>query len=172
MKIVLRIFGIISILIAVLFCALSVHRAGLDKEDAVTELAEANALLAKYKTDAAAIGGEAETYMKEQVAGAEKQIAEAPSGSTYTILQVLLSAMLVLALVFGVMLFRTSVPRSQQLLLLAVALLLAAYFLSPDIKRGPYGGMESRTLALMSGIPVIVAGLFALLVAKRNIAIK
>lgn len=170
MKTVFRIFGIISLLVAMLFCTLSIYRTYKDGEEAQTELNEANAQLKTYHDQAASIGGEAEKYMKDQVADVERQINEAPSGTTYTIVTVLLCILLIIALVSGVSLFRANLPLSQKLLIASVVLLAAAYFLSPDIKRGPYGGMENRTLALLSGIPVIVTALFAFLVAKKTVS--
>lgn len=170
MKTAFRIFGVITLLVAMLFCTLSIYRTAKDGQEAETELTEARAQLKTYHDQAASVGGEAETYMKEQVAGIEKQIDEAPSGTTYTIVLVLLSALLIAALVSGVLLFRTNLPLSQKLLIGSVALLLAAYFVSPDIARGPYGGMENRTLALMSGIPAILTALFAFLTARKTVS--
>lgn len=168
MKTASRILGIIVILIALLTCAMSIYRANLDKEETVASLTEANAAIAKLKQEGTQLGGEAKTYIDQQIAEAEKMIAEAPSASTYTILSIFLGVLLVLALAFGVFLFRPNLKLVQQLLIASVIILVVTYFMSPDIKRGTYGGMESRTLALISGIPVVLAGVFALLVAKKS----
>lgn len=173
MKIVLRIFGILAIVIALVTCGMSIYRTGLDKEELAegqTELAEAQKQLTTLKEMAKTMTGESKVEMDKKVAEAEAAINSIPSATTYTIIQVLIAVLLVLALAFGVFLFRTNLKVSQQLLIASVVLLIAAYFISPDLKRGEYSGMASRTLALVSGIPVVIAGLCAFLVAKRNVA--
>ena len=169
MKTVLRIFGIIIIVISLVTCSLSIYRAQLDKEDVVTAMSGANEQLAKYKEQAQSMTGETKAMLDEEIAKAEKQIQEQPSASTYLIIQIFLAVLLVLALAFGVFLFRPNLKLVTQLLGAAVIVTVVTYFMSPDIARGPYGGMESRTAALISGIPVVIVGLFALLVAKRSI---
>lgn len=169
MKTVFRIFGILAILISLLTCGLSISRSQDDKEDLAKEMAEVKAQMAKAKEQAAETSGETKAYMDAELAKVEKKMNEGPSESTYLIIEIFLSALLILALAFGVFLFRPN-PKTAQLLIGAVIITAVIYFISPDIKRGPYGGMESKTLALVSGIPVIIAGLFAFLVAKRSIA--
>ena len=169
MKTVFRIFGIIAILFSMLTCGMSIYRAQLDKEDVKTELADVNAQLAKFREQINGTTGEAKTFLEQELAKVEKQIQEQPSPSTYLILQIFLSVLLILALAFGVFLFRPNLKLTTQLLVVAVIVLVVTYFMSPDIKRGPYGGMDSRTLALLSGIPVVVAGLFAFLTAKKSV---
>ncbi|UPT71892.1 MAG: hypothetical protein M0D53_06210 [Flavobacterium sp. JAD_PAG50586_2] len=173
MKTVFRIFGILAIVIALVTCGMSIYRAGLDKEDLAegqTELAEAQKQLITLKEMASTMTGESKVEMDKKVAEAEAAINSIPSATTYTIVQALIAALLVLALAFGVFLFRTNLKLSQQLLIASVILLLATYFISPDLKRGEYSGLPSRTLALLSGVPVVIAGLCAFLVAKRNTA--
>ena len=171
MKTVFRIFGIIAVLISLAMCAMSVYRTGEDKKDLKeneTQIVNAKAQLETLKEQTKIMTGESKVQMDAQVAAAQKQIDTMPSQTTYTIVQGLLSAMLLLALIFAVFLFRPNLKLTGQLLGAAVLLLLLAYFLSPDIKRGEYSGMASRTLALVSGIPVIISGLFAYGVAKKN----
>jgi hypothetical protein len=168
MKTVFRIFGIIVILISLVTCSLSIYRAQLDKEDTVTALTEVNAQLAKFKEQINTTSGEEKVFLEQELAKTEKQISEQPSASTYLIVQIFLSVLLALALTFGVFLFRPNLKTTIQLLGAAIIVTVLTYFMSPDIARGPYGGMESRTAALISGIPVIIAGLFALLVAQRS----
>ena len=105
-----------------------------------------------------------------QIAGFEKELENVPSATAYTVVQLLLFVLLVLSLVFAVFLFRPNLKLSNLLFFAAVILTIIAFFASPDIKRGEYGGMPSRTLALLSGIPVVITGLFALLVAKRSVS--
>ncbi len=171
MKTVLRIFGIIIILISLLTCSMSIYRAQLDKDklaDEQTELAEAKNNIDKLKKEAENMTGESKKQIDEQIAGFEKELENIPSETAYLIVQVLLSILLVLSLAFAVFLFRANLKLSSQLFYVAVILTIVAFLVSPDLKRGEYGGMESRTLALLSGIPVAIAGLFAILVAKRT----
>lgn len=171
MKTVFRIFGVLALLIALLTCSMSVYRAGLDKEKLAakqTEMADAQAKLASFKAEVEKMSGASKTEMEQQIAQAEQELSEVPAESTYLILQIFLSALLLSALAFGVLLFRPKLKPTIQLLAVAVILCAVCYFISPDLKRGEYGGFESKTLALLSGIPVIVAGLFSLLVAKRT----
>lgn len=173
MKTVLRIFGILAIVIALVTCGMSIYRAGLDKEELAegqTEIVEAQKQLTALKEMAKTMTGESKVEMDQKVAEAETALNSIPSASTYTIVQALIAALLVLAIAFGVFLFRTNLKLSQQLLIASVVLLLATYFISPDLKRGEYSGLPSRTLALLSGVPVVIAGLCAFLVAKRNTA--
>lgn len=171
MKTAFRIFGILAILIALLTCSMSIYRANLDKGKLAgqeQEMADARVQIAAFKEQVKMMTGESKTQMDEQIATAEKALNELPSSSTYLILEVLLTGLLLLALAFGVFLFRPNLKLATALFWAAVVVTIAAVFLSPDIKRGTYGGLESRTLALLSGIPVVVTGLCAFLVAKKN----
>lgn len=172
MKTVLRIFGVIVILIALLTGAMSIWRANRDKDDlreSQTQMAQAKEQLALLKDEVKNMTGESKVQMDEQIAAVEEGMETLPSESTYIIVQVLLGALLVLALAFGVFLFRPDLKLSTMLLGVSVVLLLAAYFISPDLKRGEYSGLPSRTLALLAGIPVVLAGFFAFLVAKKTV---
>lgn len=168
MKTIFRIFGIIVILISLVTCSLSISRAQDDKEDVVTAMTAVNAQLAKYKEQINASTGETKTFLEQELAKTEKQLQEQPSASTYLIVQIFLCVLLLLALTFGVFLFRPNLNLNTQLVGAAIVVTLVTYFMSPDIARGPYGGMDSRTAALVSGIPVILAGLFAFGVAKKS----
>jgi drug/metabolite transporter superfamily protein YnfA len=173
MKTLFRIIGILAIVISLVTCGMSIYRSGLDKEDLAEEqpqLVEAQKQLASLKEMAKTMTGESKVEMDKKVAEAEEAMASVPSASTYTIIQIFISAMLALALIFGVFLFRTNLKLSQQLLIASVVLLVVTYFISPDLKRGEYSGFASRTLALISGIPVIIAGLCAWMVARKSVA--
>ncbi|HEX8561609.1 MAG TPA: hypothetical protein VF676_01400 [Flavobacterium sp.] len=170
MKTVFRILGVVMVLIALLACTMSISRANADKEDAVEMQAE----LAQHKTDldqlrkmATEMTGESKTEMDADIAKAEKALNEVPTESTYLIVQVLLLGLLSLAVVFAIFLFRPNLKLALPLLLVSVALLLAAYLGSPSAERGKYSGLPSNTLALISGIPVVMAGLFSFLVARK-----
>lgn len=173
MKTVLKIFGIIVILISLLTCSMSIYRAQIDKDDLVeleTQIAEAKTQMATLKEQVKSMTGESKTELDEEIARIEKMIDTVPSATTYTIVQIILSVLLVLSLVFGVFLFKTNLKLSNQLFLAAVILTILAFFVSPDLERGQYSGMASRTLALLSGIPVVIAGLFSVLVAKKSVS--
>lgn len=167
MKTLARIFGILAILISLLTCVLSFHRAGLDKTDAETELAEANKQLDDFRQKVNGETGETKVFLDQQIKEAEKIIADAPSGSAYIIVQIFIAVLILLSLTFGVFLFKTNRKLALQLLAGAVIVTIVLYFASPDIPRGKYSGMASRSLALLSGIPVIVAGLCAVLAARK-----
>jgi hypothetical protein len=173
MKTVFRIFGTLAVLIAILTCSLSISRANDDKKDVAaeqTQMVAAQQQLASLKEQAKMMTGESKVQLDKQVADVEAIMNSAPSETTYLIVQVLLAGLLLSALAFALFLFRPNLKMATQLLGVAAILLLAAYFVSPDIKRGEYSGIESRTAALISGIPVLIAGLFAFLVAKKNAA--
>ncbi|NMH28637.1 hypothetical protein [Flavobacterium silvaticum] len=168
MKIVARIFGIITILFALLTCSVSIYSAGVHKEKTEKELIEARQQMDEFKAQAATTSGETKAYLDEKIATAEKMISEAPSGSTYLIVQIFLAVLLVLTIVFAYLLFKPNMSLVTKLVVAAVLVAVIVYFASPDIKRGQHSGFEDRTFALISGIPVVVAGLFALLVAKKS----
>ncbi len=173
MKTVLRIFGIIVILISLLTCSMSIYRAHIDREELIAqqaELGEVKTKLAALKEEAKVMTGESKVQMDEEIATIENALQQVPSSSAYFAVEVLLLVLLVMALIFGFLLFRPNLKRSNQLFLVAVILTIIVFFVSPDIKRGAYSGLPSRTLALLSGIPVVIAGLFALLVAKRSVS--
>lgn len=173
MKSVLRIFGILAILIALVTCGMSIYRTGLDKEDLAEgkrERAEAQKQVAMLKEMAKTMTGESKVKMDNKIAEAEAAINSVPSASTYTIVQGLIAVLLVLAMVFGVFLFRTNLKLSQQLLIASMVLLVVTYLVSPDFKRSGYSGMACRSLALLSAIPVVIAGLCAYLAAQRDTA--
>jgi Flp pilus assembly protein TadB len=167
MKTLLRIFGILILLIATGICAMSIWRANEDREELAQDMANAKVELAKYQEQANQMTGEARDFVTQQIAEAEKKLTEAASPSTYVILEIFLSALLILGLAFGVFLFRPN-PNVVKLLGVAAVLVIVTYFVSPDIKRGTYGGADSRTLALMSGIPVLIVGLLALVIARKS----
>ena len=172
MKTVLRIFGIIIILISLLTCSLSIYRAQRDKNELAevqVELTEAKAKMDQLKKEVEGMTGESKTELDEQIANFEKEFSNLPSATSYTVVQVILSALLILSLVFAVFLFKANLKLSSSLFYASVILTIVAFFVSPDIERGEYGGMASRTLALLSGIPVVIAGLFAFIIAKKSI---
>jgi hypothetical protein len=169
MKTVFKIFGVIAILISVSMCYMSIDRSQDDKVETATALTEVNAQIAKFRELVNSSTGETKTLLAQELANTEKQIHDQPSPSTYFIIQIFLSVLLLLALSFGVFLFRPNLTLSKQLVALAVVVLLVTYFMSPDIQRGEYSGANSRTLALISGIPVVIAGLFSILAARLTL---
>lgn len=169
MKTFFRIIGMVAIIISLAMGGLAISRSQDDKEDLEKGMAEAKSKIAEAKKQAGEISGETKAYMEEELAKAEKQINEGPSESTYFIMQIFFSVLLLLSLAFGVFLFRPNL-KTIQLVAGAVLLTVILYFIAPDIKRGEYGGIEDKTMALVVGIPVIIAGLFAFLVAKRSIS--
>lgn len=168
MKTVLKIFGIIAVLIALGAGAASIYRAGIDKEKLAEQEKQATNEIEKYKEDTKNYTGETKALMDEEIAKAEEKLKEAPSSSSYTILQFLHVLLLLVTLAFAVFLFRPNSKLTTQLLIATVVVILAAYFISPDIKRGMYGGAETKTLVLISGFPIIITGLFAFLIAKKS----
>jgi hypothetical protein len=171
MKTVLRIFGVIIILISLLTCSMSIYRANLDKNDLTenqAKLTETQEKLTLLKEEVKNMTGESKVEMDEQITEMEELLNSIPAASTYTIVAALLVILLLLSLTFGVLLFRTNLNYSNLFFWTAAFLTIIVFFVSPDVKRGEYGGLPSRTLALLSGIPVVIAGLFAILIAKRN----
>lgn len=170
MRTLAKIFGTLVILFALLACSMSIYRAQRDKDKLEAQLTEARQQIEEYKSQATTMTGAAKTYLDEQIATAEKTLQEAPSASTYQIVQVFLSVLLALSVAYMVLLFRPNRKLVLQLLIGSIVVAFIVYFASPDIKRGQYSGMDSRTLALLSGIPVVLAGLLALAVAKVAVA--
>ncbi len=171
MKTLSRIFGILILLIALGACVMTIWRADKDKDEAAqaqTQITAAQTQLNTLKEAVKTLNGESKTEMDAQIAEAEKKIDAIPTPSTYLIVEIFLSALLALSLVFAFFLFRPNLNLIVKLMGAAVLLTLAAYLITPDIERGPYGGANGRTLALISGIPVILVGLCALLVAKKS----
>lgn len=171
MKTTVRIFGIFIILFVLLASSASIWRAQRDKDELSESrelIAEAQQSLVLLKEQAKTMTGESKTQIESQIAEAESGIQKIPSESTYTIVQVLFGACIVLSIVFGVFLFRPNLKSSKTLLVASILLLLATYFISPDIEGGKYSGFSSRTLALISGIPLVVLGLFAFWIAKKK----
>lgn len=171
MRAALRIFGILVILFALLFGVMSIWRAQRDKNDlreSRMEIVEAEQNLSLLKEEAKNMTGESKTQIDEQIATAEEGLKKLPSESVYTTVQILLGFLVVISLILGVFLFRPNLKFSRIFLVASVVLSLAAYFASPDLKRGEYSGLPSRTLALLTGIPVIIVAVFAFLIAKNK----
>lgn len=89
------------------------------------------------------------------------------SGWNYWILELLLSALLLIAVVFGRLLFRPDLERATQFLWATVIVLIAALFISSGIKKD-FRGLEGNSLSLLAGIPVLLAGISASLMAKKE----
>ncbi len=172
MKIVARIFGIISILVALLFCGLSIHVTERDKNDTIEEMAQAQKQLDEFQTQINTTTGETKAFLEGEMAKAQKIVADAPQPSTYLIIEIFLGVLILLALTFGVLLFGKNPKLVMQLAAAAVLVTLVTYFASPDVERGITGGMTNKALALTSGIPVVIAGLWALLAAKKSASAK
>ena len=173
MKTVLRIFGVITVIIALAFGSLSVKRSLDDKQDAqqaVAQMADAQKQLDAFKEMSKSMTGESKTQIDQQITDAQAKLDNVPSPGAYSGVIGLLLALMALAIIFGVLLFKTNLGLTTKLCLAAVGVMLSCYFLAPDLERGLYGGMKTPTLALMTGIPVIIAGLFAFFVAKRKMA--
>lgn len=171
MKTVLRIFGILVILLALLAGAATIWRAERDKNDlkeSQTEIAQAQQQLVLLKEEVKNMTGESKVQMEEQIATAEAGMKNLPSESAYMAVQALLAFLIFSSLVIGVFLFRPNLKLSSILMALSFVLLLACYFVSPNLKGGEYSGLAIRTLVLISGIPVCIAALFAFLIAKKK----
>lgn len=171
MRTALRIFGILAILFALLAGTMSIWRAERDKDDireSQTEIAETQQSLSLLKEEAKNMTGESKAQMEEQIATAEAGMKKLPSESVYTTVQFLLGFLVVISVLLGVFLFRPNLKFSRMLLVSSVVLLLAAYFASPNLERGEYSGLPSRTLALLTGIPVVIVAVFAFLIAKNK----
>lgn len=168
MKTAYRICGTLIVLLCLFFCSLSISKAQQDKEDVVATKTAANAQIARYKEQAQSIAVETKAMLDEQISKAKQQLQEQPSASTYFIIQIFLSVLLLLALTFGVLLFRPDSNLTAQLIGASALVTLVTYFMSPNNTRVSYGDMATGTSVLLSGIPVVIAGLFALLAAKRN----
>lgn len=171
MKIFLKVIGVIVVLIATLASGAGAYRADLDKSKLIeskAEFAQAESQLATLKENVKVMTGESKTEMDAQIAELEDMIAKIPSESTYGLLTALFAGLIVVSLAFGYFLFRPKMKPLTLFLAVASILFIAAYIVSPDIKTGPYGGAESRTLALVAGIPVMIAGLISLAVAKMK----
>jgi uncharacterized membrane protein YidH (DUF202 family) len=171
MRTALRIFGILVILFALLFGTMSIWRAQRDKDDlreSRMEIVKAEQSLSLLKEEAKNMTGESKTQIDEQIATAEEGLKKLPSESVYTTVQMLLGFLVVISLILSVFLFRPNLNFSRMLLVSSVVLLLAAYFASPNLERGEYSGLPSRTLALLTGIPVVIAAVFAFLIAKNK----
>lgn len=171
MKILFRIFGILAILMALTMGGLAISRCQEDKESLNAETTEAKAKITELKQQSAGFTGETKTTLDEEISKAETELSKAPSSSSFLIMQVFISVLLILAVAFGAFLFK---PNSKTIHGVAGALIITIllYFIAPDIKRGEYGGMEDKTMALMVGVPTLIAGLFAFLIAPKNIAAK
>ena len=172
MKTVFKIFGIIIVLISLLTCSMSIYRAQMDKDDLAesqTQIAEAKTQMATLKDQVKTMTGASKTELYAEIERIEKMLDTVPSATTYTIVQIMLAVLLILSLVFAVFLFKTNLKLSNQLFWATVILTIITFFVSPDLERGQYSGLSSRTLALLSGIPVVIAGLFSVLVAKKSI---
>lgn len=169
MKTVLKIFGIIAVLIALGAGAASIYRAGIDKEKLTKEETEAKAEIEKFKEKTETFTGATKAEMDQKIADAEEELKSAPSSSSLMIVQILHVLLLFITLAFAIFLFRSNLKLTTQLLIAAIVIVLAAYFISPDIKRGSLtGGLSTQALVLTSGIPTIITGLFAFLIAKKN----
>ncbi|TPD69988.1 hypothetical protein [Flavobacterium microcysteis] len=171
MKTTVRIFGIFIILFVLLASSASIWRSQRDKDELRESqelIAQAQQSLTLMKEEVKNMTGESKLEMENQIAEAESGIKKLPSESTFTIVQVLFGASMVLSIVFGVFLFRPNLKSSKTLLVMSILLLLATYFISPDIEGGKYSGFSNRTLALITGIPLIVLALFAFWIAKKK----
>ncbi|THD29988.1 hypothetical protein [uncultured Flavobacterium sp.] len=171
MKTTVRILGVFIILLILFASAASIWRAERDKtelRESQAAIAEAQQSLALLKEEAKNMTGESKVQIESQIAEAESDIKKLPAESTFTIVQVLFGASMLLSIVFGVFLFRPNLKSSKTLLVASILLLLATYFISPDIDGGKYSGFSRRTLALITGIPLIVVALFAFWIAKKK----
>lgn len=92
----------------------------------------------------------------------EKEMEGYPSKWNYWMLELLLSGLVLLSLIFGLLLFYPNLKRTKQLLWTTVFVLIAAVFLSSEIKS------KTNSLVIIAGIPVIVTGVFSSFVIKRD----
>lgn len=169
MKTFLKIIGVIVVLVALVTSAAGAYRANLDRTELVENKAELDnvmAQLAKLKEEVKIMTGESKTEMDAEIAKYEEMLAAVPSESTYSLLTALFGGLVLISLAFGFFLFKPNMKSVTLFVGVAAVLFIATYIVSPDIETGPYGGAESRTLALVAGVPVMLAGLISLAVAK------
>ncbi|WP_412464066.1 hypothetical protein [Flavobacterium mekongense] len=173
MKTVLRFFGLIFALISLLTCSMSIYRAQLDKEKLTenqAKIVDIQNQMAKLKTEVKIMSGESKLKINAEIKKLEKIIDSLPTATNYTVVQVILSLLLILSLTFSVLMFKTNLDLSDQLFYTSVILTILAFFASPDLDRDQYSTLPSRTLALLSGIPVVIVGYFAICVTKKPLA--
>ncbi|WP_264520193.1 hypothetical protein [Flavobacterium sp. N1994] len=85
----------------------------------------------------------------------------------YWLLQFLELILIVITLSFAVLLFRPNVKLTSHLLWATVLVLIVISCISSGINRN-FGGLESYSLSIVTGIPVILSGVCSLLVMKND----
>jgi len=171
MKIVLRIFGTIALLVALLFSGGSAWRNFRDAGDAAafeTEVVAKKAEIEKLRKDLEAMPeGDGKTYIQEQITAGEAIINEIPSSTHFTMSGLMMVLLFVVSLIAGILLYKPR-PLATVIFLATIAVSLLAYLVAPDMKETMTGGAANKTLAIASAVPAILCGLFAFLIAKKS----
>jgi hypothetical protein len=166
MKIVLRIFGILAVIVAVGMGTLGVVRNFRDAADAKefeASLGETQKEITQLKEQVKQATGEEADYINEQIKDAEDVLSQMPSSGAFTFAGILVGALALVSLVSAVFLFKKGQKKAVIILGATVVLSLLAIVISPDIDGGLTGGMSNRSIAYIVSVPAVLVALFAFL---------
>jgi uncharacterized protein YacL len=170
MKTLLKVFGILAVLAALVTCGLSITRNLGDAEDSKKiggEKAELVKTVDNYKAMIdSTFDGAAKVELQAEMKKATDMLDKIPSTNTFYLMTALIIFLLIVSLYSAVLFFKSNTKTATILLAASLVLFGVLYFISPDIKTGEYGPASPRSLALACGIPAVLCALFAFLISK------
>ncbi|MFP9113141.1 hypothetical protein ACLI1A_04320 [Flavobacterium sp. RHBU_3] len=170
MKIFLRIIGVITLLVALLFTSVAIVLSYKDAEEAAKLQPEREAAVKQIETMKEiekGLSGVTKAEATAKIEDMQKAVDEVPSPGLLNGLMCMFVVLGLLTLVAAVCMF---IPRLKMatILLAGVALIsIIAYTISPSLHDGIYSSkMNNPTAALVAGVPSIFVALFNFIIAK------
>lgn len=172
MKTLLRVFGVILVLAALVISSLGVVRNFRDAEDVAEYENPMNSEITELKAQAELLTGESKAAVLDSIKQAEDILKDIPSKSTFTFVGVLMVVLVLTSLVSGVLLFVVREKTAKIILAVTIVAALIAIVISPNIGGGLTGGASNRTVAMIAAVPAFLSALFAFLISRMKPANK
>jgi len=171
MKTLLRVFGVILVLVALVVSSLGVVRNFRDAEDAAeyeNTMSQGNLEIKELKAQAELLTGESKAAALDSIKQAEDILKDIPSKNTFTFIGVLMVVLVLTSLVSAVLLFVVREKAAKIILAITIVSALIAIVISPNIGGGLTGGASNRTVAMIAAVPAFLSALFAFLISRMK----
>jgi len=171
MKIVFKVLGVLTVVVALLICSLGAVRNLADAEDVEafeTEMAESRAQIETLKQESGLMDGDAKASMDESIRAAEDAMGSIPPKSAFTTAGILLAVLALLSIVCGVFLFVHNPKIGMGLSVLMIILAIVAVIVSPSLEGGLTSGASNRAIAIAAGVPVALSAIFLFLLSRQK----
>lgn len=168
MKILLKVLGVLTVMIALLVSSVAVVRNFRDAKD-VVEIEKTSAQFDQMRGLTQAMSEGAGSEMEDPFSEVDSLIKKMPSSKTFYAAGIIIAIITLLNLVTGVFLFIPSKKTTTLLFVTVILLSIISIVVSPEIDSSlTRGAISNRTLAMIVAGFATVSALFPFLLARKK----